>query len=164
MLESYMRQLFIFVLRLDPEFPFRLNEMELAKKRKNDTYYMNYIRSLQRRLPERRSRSIVQKLLRCSNMPYKEPLEDQCRYCKQFIPLPPSLLYNVKITPKSITLRKVTTSYLRSLANFFLLGGSLHDHIRLFRNRKFKYVSHPSLYKIVKDLYSFRSIKARYSE
>lgn len=86
----------------------------MAQKNKNDNYYLKYIRSLQKPpLPENEN------LANYSLTNYKLALRQnvKCKGAKDipnkivsytpFIPLIPRLLYNIKITPKSIKLRKV---------------------------------------------------------
>jgi hypothetical protein len=104
---------------LTPEFPYRLDPLEVEKKLKHNEYYLAYIRTLKKietaRVDELQDYDLTNPnlLLRrtagCQNP--SRALKDEVSLTP-FIPLAPLLLHNIKITPKSIKLRKVVPSKL----------------------------------------------------
>ena len=102
-----------FSVRLKPELPHRLTRVELQKKMQHNDFWLAYIRSLQSKPKQDTADWHEYELSQSKLGEYggecgkivrrnKEPLAST-----SFYPLAPRLLYNVKITPKSIRLRKV---------------------------------------------------------
>ncbi|XP_015836067.2 cilia- and flagella-associated protein 47 [Tribolium castaneum] len=100
--------------KLAPDFPYRLSPEEMAVKLENEKFYIDYIRSLCKPPPpeneDLRDYALTNyKLLLRQNTKCRDaaPRPKKIISYTPFIPLLPRLLYNIKITPKSIRLRKV---------------------------------------------------------